>query len=70
MKQPLTLSDAICGSVRENLVQFVCAGCADKHRKHEPYSGPYKPHVNICEICGKRKEVSSAKKLFGYYKGI
>jgi len=67
MKKQLTLSDAICGSVKENLVKFVCSDCATKHRKHEPYDGTYTAHIGSCEICGKEKQITSAKKLFGYH---
>jgi len=70
MKQQLTLSDVICNAIKENLVGYCCWDCAEEHRQREQYDGTFTVHIGKCEICGKEKEVASAKKLFGYHKFI
>lgn len=56
--------------VKHHAVTVSCDDCADLHREpdKQPYEGTYTYYFGACQICRKTKQVTSAKKLFGYYR--
>ena len=54
--------------VKNGEISKCCFECAEKYRDLKPYSGVFTTYMDICPICKIKTGVSSASKLFGYYK--
>ena len=64
------MTPTISNQVLAGIIKWSCFECADKHRINKPYDGTCTVHNGICDICKQQLPITSAKKLFGFYKSI
>jgi transcription elongation factor Elf1 len=67
MKTPEEVRDII-RQVKSGEIYLSCFDCGDKYRIKDIYDGTFTCRIAKCGICGEEKEVSSAKKIFGYHR--
>ena len=62
------MSNEIVEKVKQGKIYLSCFDCAEKYRDRPMYNGTFTVREGICEICGEKKSVTSASKLFGFHK--
>ena len=58
----------ILNKVKSGEIHWCCIKCANIFKVEQVTDSIYTCHEGKCEICDKQTVVSTAKKLFGYYK--
>jgi hypothetical protein len=56
--------------VKDGAISNCCFECANRYSDNEPYDSYLTCRKGKCAICGEKKTIAPAYKLFGYYKMV